>query len=399
MMRTAPVGDQLMAWIGTTENYATFLFHDLPNPAIRSEGRDRVRHDQSSRQAQRAQRSSDERAWRCRGAHRDGVGDQGGDPHRFGTKVIRRRRRYRRFVQAGALRWQGAGAARPVRAAPSRDLRQAGDRRDQRIRAGRRLRAGDGLSHPDRQREREVRPARGQARHRAGLRRHATTAPARGQGGGPAAHSLGRNDRCAGSLSNRTREQGRASGRSAHRIREDDAGYPRDGPPRRAAGDGGRGSGVGNEPRRGAAARGESLWLAGSHAGHERRVDRISRKARRQISGTLSLLLWAACLGDRERPGPPQLSFTIDDPLVVSSRQDTVAGEIRVEDRDGVDSVWITLDTFEKGDNGGFNQVFASRYRFVVQGFNPSQQIPLSFRARDISGFEVQRDTYVVVIP
>jgi len=43
--------------------------------------------------------------------------------------------------------------------------------------------------------------------------------------------------------------------------------------------------------------------------------------------------------------------------------------------------------------------VFSSQYRFVVQGFAPAQQIPLTFRARDVAGFEVQRDTYVVVIP
>jgi hypothetical protein len=76
-----------------------------------------------------------------------------------------------------------------------------------------------------------------------------------------------------------------------------------------------------------------------------------------------------------------------------------VAGDLRVEDRDGIDSVWIMLDTFEKGDDGGFDQVFVSRYRFVVQGFPPAQQIPMTFRARDITGFVVQRDTYVVVIP
>jgi hypothetical protein len=93
------------------------------------------------------------------------------------------------------------------------------------------------------------------------------------------------------------------------------------------------------------------------------------------------------------------VSFTIDDPLVVSSRQDTVAGDIRVEDPDGIDSIWVTLESVERGDDGGFRQVFSSRYRFVVQGFDPAAQIPLTFRARDISGFEVQRDTYVVVIP
>jgi hypothetical protein len=93
------------------------------------------------------------------------------------------------------------------------------------------------------------------------------------------------------------------------------------------------------------------------------------------------------------------LTFTIDDPLVVSSRQDTVAGTVRVDDSDGIDSVWVTLETIEKGENGGFEHVFSSRYRFVVQGFSPSEHIPLTFRARDVAGFVVQRDTYVVVIP
>ena len=93
------------------------------------------------------------------------------------------------------------------------------------------------------------------------------------------------------------------------------------------------------------------------------------------------------------------MSFTIEDPLVVSSRQDTVAGNIRVEDPDGIDSVWVTLKDEERGDDGGFEQVFSSHYRFVVQGFSPPDHIPLTFRARDVAGFEVQRDTYVVVVP
>ena len=113
----------------------------------------------------------------------------------------------------------------------------------------------------------------------------------------------------------------------------------------------------------------------------------------------MSLLLATACLGERERPGPPSLTFTIDDPLVVSSRLDTVAGTVRVDDPDGVDSVWVTLETTLKGESGGFEQVFSSGYRFVVQGFQPPEHIPLTFRARDVAGFVVQRDTYVVVIP
>jgi hypothetical protein len=94
------------------------------------------------------------------------------------------------------------------------------------------------------------------------------------------------------------------------------------------------------------------------------------------------------------------LSFTIDDPQVVSSTADTVEGNVRVEDPDGVDSVWVTLENVEAGFDGGFNRVTNPRYRFVVgAGFSPGEHLPLIFRARDIAGFEVQRDTYVVVVP
>jgi len=70
-----------------------------------------------------------------------------------------------------------------------------------------------------------------------------------------------------------------------------------------------------------------------------------------------------------------------------------------VDDPDGIDSVWVTLETVERGYDGGFETAFSDRYRFVVQGFTPSDQIPLTIRARDVAGFVVQRDTYVVVIP
>ena len=84
---------------------------------------------------------------------------------------------------------------------------------------------------------------------------------------------------------------------------------------------------------------------------------------------------------------------------MVSSRLDTVAGDFRVDDSDGIDSVWVTLESVEQGQNGGFNRVFSWHYRFTVQGFQPAESIPLTFRARDVAGFEVVRDTYVVVIP
>ena len=73
---------------------------------------------------------------------------------------------------------------------------------------------------------------------------------------------------------------------------------------------------------------------------------------------------------------------------------------MRAEDPDGIDSVWVIVDAAVKGDDGGFNKVFSSRFRFVVTaGRNPGDQVPVAFRARDIAGFEVTRDTYVVVVP
>ncbi|HXE83200.1 MAG TPA: hypothetical protein VN513_07710 [Gemmatimonadales bacterium] len=84
---------------------------------------------------------------------------------------------------------------------------------------------------------------------------------------------------------------------------------------------------------------------------------------------------------------------------MVSTRLDTVGGDLRVEDPDGIDSVWVKLERVEQGFDGAFLPSFSTHYRFVVQGFSPSDQIPLVLRARDVAGFEVQRDTYVVVIP
>ena len=108
----------------------------------------------------------------------------------------------------------------------------------------------------------------------------------------------------------------------------------------------------------------------------------------------------AACLGKRDRPGPPQLSFTIDDTTVVSSRVDTIGGTVRAQDADGIDSVWATAGAQQWAADGGFSQVLSTRYRLIIpSGTQPGTQIPMSFRARDAAGFEAQRDTYVVAVP
>lgn len=58
------------------------------------------------------------------------------------------------------------------------------------------------------------------------------------------------------------------------------------------------------------------------------------------------------------------------------------------------------MDSVEKGDDGGFDRAFSSRWVFVVTaGRNEGEVLPLTFRARDVAGFVAERDTQVVVGP
>ena len=94
------------------------------------------------------------------------------------------------------------------------------------------------------------------------------------------------------------------------------------------------------------------------------------------------------------------MSFTVDQDSISSAIVDTVSGTIRAADPDGIDSVWVTVDNEERGEDGGFNQVFSAHYRFLVgAGQQPGIHLVIQFRARDIAGFQVQKDTYVVVSP
>ena len=49
---------------------------------------------------------------------------------------------------------------------------------------------------------------------------------------------------------------------------------------------------------------------------------------------------------------------------------------------------------------GGFDRTVVTRFRFLIgAGKAASTRIPVRIRARDIAGFEVTRDTSVVVVP
>jgi len=73
---------------------------------------------------------------------------------------------------------------------------------------------------------------------------------------------------------------------------------------------------------------------------------------------------------------------------------------VRAQDGDGIDSVWVRTESQAWVADGGFNQVITTRYRLIIpSGTQAGTKIPMSFRARDASGFAAQRDTYVVAVP
>ena len=116
------------------------------------------------------------------------------------------------------------------------------------------------------------------------------------------------------------------------------------------------------------------------------------------------MLLAASCLEERPRPGPPLLTFTLTRTTVRSNNPptppDTVSGTVRAEDTDGLDSVWVSVDSVVAGEDGGFDRVFSTTFRFLIgPGKSPNTVLPIQIRARDIAGFQVTRDTNVVVVP
>ena len=79
---------------------------------------------------------------------------------------------------------------------------------------------------------------------------------------------------------------------------------------------------------------------------------------------------------------------------------DTLSGTVRAEDTDGLDSVWVTVDSAVAGEDGGFDQVFSATFRFLIgPGKTPGTVLQIQIRARDIAGFQVIRDTNVTVVP
>ena len=108
----------------------------------------------------------------CLGARQHRSRDPGDDPDRRRPQLHRRRRHPRLRHQASAT------AAGPACIRCAGRQREAGDRRDPRLRARRRVRNRDGLPLSHRAAQREGRAARSPDRHLARRRRHAAAASA-----------------------------------------------------------------------------------------------------------------------------------------------------------------------------------------------------------------------------
>jgi hypothetical protein len=112
----------------------------------------------------------------------------------------------------------------------------------------------------------------------------------------------------------------------------------------------------------------------------------------------LILVLGTACLSERAPPSPPILQIVLNQTQVTSP--DTLTGTVRAEDRDGIDSVWVTVDDQRAGQDGFFETVVVAPFRFLIPpGLPQTTVLPVRLEARDIAGFSTTLDTIVVVVP
>ncbi|HEU5261030.1 MAG TPA: hypothetical protein VFU41_06335 [Gemmatimonadales bacterium] len=109
-----------------------------------------------------------------------------------------------------------------------------------------------------------------------------------------------------------------------------------------------------------------------------------------------------ACLSERPRPGPPTISFSLNKETVQSRNPpDTLIVNVRAADPDGLDSVWVQLANGPLvGADGLFDEVLEGPFRVTVPpGLPQGSVLPVTVRARDVVGFESERDTTVRVGP
>ena len=102
------------------------------------------------------------------------------------------------------------------------------------------------------------------------------------------------------------------------------------------------------------------------------------------------------CGADRDRPAPPQLSIAFDKDSV--SDQDTLQITMGATDPDGIDSVFVVVDSEPTIGADGFLQTnWVGRVLVQVRpGHVRGQRIMVHYSARDTNGWIGTLDTFVV---
>ncbi len=119
----------------------------------------------------------------------------------------------------------------------------------------------------------------------------------------------------------------------------------------------------------------------------------------RLLVAACGLGLAIGCLSERPRPAPPVLAIVIDSTTIHAGLHDSVTGSVSAADPDGLDSIWLQVDTTRVGVDGLFETVFERPFRFGVRsGLTPSTQVPVVLEARDVVGFRSRLDTFVTVV-
>jgi hypothetical protein len=121
----------------------------------------------------------------------------------------------------------------------------------------------------------------------------------------------------------------------------------------------------------------------------------------RQVLAACGLCLAASCLSERPRPAPPVLAIVIDSTSVRSTTpNDTLTGSVSAQDADGLDSIWLQVDSTRVGADGMLATTFQRPFRFAIRaGLPPTSHVPVVVEARDVLGFRSQLDTFVTVAP
>jgi hypothetical protein len=122
------------------------------------------------------------------------------------------------------------------------------------------------------------------------------------------------------------------------------------------------------------------------------------RAVRAGVVASLGALAALACQVNRDRPGPPRLAITLDQDSVHSP--DTITGSLLATDAEGIDSIWLSVDSAPPvGEDGLLQQTFLAPFRAEIKSGHPQgTRVPVRTWARDISGYTGGLDTFVVVI-